>query len=101
MGKGLSFYEFVKSLEGVMPPPGISVQLKSLWLDANDRWDDAHTEVDQLADRHSARIHAYLHRKEGDTWNANYWYRRAQEECPLISLEEEWEELVKRYLVAD
>ena len=34
-------------------------------------------------------IHAYLHRKEGDKWNAGYWYRRANREYPKISLEEE------------
>ncbi len=97
MESGLSFHEFMASLQDAVPPPGIPVQLKSLWLDANGRWDDAHAMVDQLGDQRSARVHAYLHRKEGDSWNADYWYRRAQEERPGTTLQKEWEELVMRY----
>ncbi len=44
------------------------------------------------------QLHAYLHRKEGDRFNANYWYRRIGESMPVISLEEEWEVLVERFL---
>ena len=44
------------------------------------------------------QLHAYLHRKEGDRFNANYWYRRCGENMPKISLEEEWEILVERFL---
>ncbi len=97
MESGLSFHAFIASLQNAAPLPGIPVQLKSLWLDAKGRWDDAHAVVDQLGDRRSARVHAYLHRKEGDSWNADYWYRRAQEERPGISLDAEWEELVRCY----
>ena len=41
------------------------------------------------------RLHAYLHRKEGDAGNARYWYRRAGAEVFEGSLEAEWAELVK------
>lgn len=85
------------SLREPAPPLGIPIQLESLWLDANGRWTDAHAAIDQLGDQSSARVHAYLHRKEGDLWNADYWYRRAREDRPGISLDEEWEELVRRY----
>jgi hypothetical protein len=44
------------------------------------------------------QLHAYVHRKEGDKFNANYWYRRCGESMPKISLEEEWEVLVERFL---
>jgi hypothetical protein len=30
-----------------------------------------------------------LHRKEGDRFNAGYWYRLAKREYPKISLDEE------------
>ena len=40
-------------------------------------WDDSHKIVQQYSDAMSCRIHAYLHRVEGDTSNAGYWYRRA------------------------
>ena len=40
------------------------------------------------------RLHAYLHRKEGDNWNANYWYKKAKTTLPNMSLKEEWVFLV-------
>jgi len=41
----------------------------------------------------SARVHAYLHRKEGDLDNAAYWYGRAGTQPPRASLVREWEVL--------
>jgi hypothetical protein len=72
--------------------------LLALWYDAQDKWEDAHDQVDQIPGREAARIHAYLHRKEGDQWNADYWYSKAGEKRPSQSLSEEWEELVRRFL---
>jgi hypothetical protein len=43
-------------------------------------------------------VHAYLHRKEGDIWNADYWYNRAKQTRPNVSLEKEWEQLVLEFL---
>jgi hypothetical protein len=43
-------------------------------------------------------VHAYLHRKEGDLGNASYWYSRAGQQRPPISLEEEWEQLAGELL---
>jgi len=54
-------------------------------IDAGD-WDAAHTLVQVHGDRLSCLIHGYLHRDEGDLGNAAYWYRRAGEELPRISL---------------
>jgi hypothetical protein len=36
-------------------------------------------------------VHAYLHRKEGDSGNAAYWYRRAKQPVCRDPLEKEWE----------
>ncbi|MCX2432998.1 MULTISPECIES: hypothetical protein [unclassified Pedobacter] len=94
----MTFIEFKDSLKSDHPPIGLSVPLKALWFDGKGDWDQAHHEVDHLDDAISALIHAYLHRKEGDTWNADYWYRNAKESRPQISLEEEWEQLVVRFL---
>ena len=44
------------------------------------------------------RLHAYLHRKEGDAFNAGYWYRRAKTEVFTGSLDEEWARLVQENL---
>jgi hypothetical protein len=73
-------------------------ELLALWYDAKDDWKSAHDQVDQLSGKNAARVHAYLHRKEGDLWNADYWYSKAGEKRPNLSLEEEWEELVNRFL---
>jgi len=90
--------EFKESLNSDQPASGLSPQLKSLWYDGKGDWHRAHAVVDQLEDRESAWVHAYLHRKEGDTWNADYWYSKARQVRPDISLEEEWEQLVLRFL---
>ena len=45
-----------------------------------------------------ARVHAYLHRKEGDQSNAEYWYRKAGKAVCAGKLEEEWEELLEAFL---
>lgn len=81
-------------------PDGLSVQLRSLWYDGKGNWKKAHGEVDHLGDQASAWVHAYLHRKEGDLGNADYWYRKAGKTRPGQSLEEEWESLVS-YFLAD
>jgi hypothetical protein len=72
--------------------------LLALWFDGHEDWESAHAQVDQLTGKPAARIHAYLHRKEGDQWNADYWYAKAGEKRPNLSLTEEWEELVERFL---
>ncbi len=72
--------------------------LLALWYDGHGNWESAHAQVDQLPGKPAARIHAYLHRKEGDQWNADYWYAKAGERRPNLSLEEEWGELVGRFL---
>jgi hypothetical protein len=64
--------------------------LHALWHDAHGDWDAAHTLAQDVDTSDGARIHAYLHRKEGDTFNANYWYRRAGHPPFTGTLEAEW-----------
>lgn len=90
--------QFKDSLAADTPDNRLSVQLKSLWYDGKGDWQQAHHLIDQLTDKDSAWVHAYLHRKEGDTWNADYWYRRAGKTRPDIFLDEEWERLVTQFL---
>ncbi|MCO5949845.1 hypothetical protein [Mucilaginibacter flavidus] len=90
--------QFKTSLNDSEPDAGLTVQLKSLWYDAKGNWDLAHAQVDHLSDPESAWVHAYLHRKEGDTGNADYWYRRAAQRRPAVSLQEEWTALVDHFL---
>ncbi|MHA7128101.1 hypothetical protein [Algoriphagus namhaensis] len=74
-----------------------SAELQALWHDARGDWSAAHALVDGPPGQSFARVHAYLHRKEGDLWNADYWYRRAGESRPNHSLEEEWRQLCERF----
>ncbi|MGE8292459.1 MAG: hypothetical protein ACN6ON_12300 [Sphingobacterium sp.] len=71
---------------------------KSLWYDKKGDWKTAHDLIDQLDGVEAAHVHAYLHRKEGDPWNARYWYNRARQSVYTGSLDAEWEELFRLYL---
>lgn len=93
-----SLQEFKASLKDQKPDPTLSAQLLALWHDGKGNWHEAHKQVDHLNDSLSAHVHAYLHRKEGDIWNADYWYRKAKQSRPEISLDEEWEKLVIQFL---
>ena len=89
---------FKESLSQDAPDSQLSTILKSLWYDAKGDWKRAHDFVDQLPGSDAAWVHAYLHRKEGDIWNADYWYARAKKTRPSYSLEEEWENLVDYFI---
>ena len=91
----MNYNSFKYSLEGTEPTEPMSVYLKALWFDAKGDWNKAHELIQDLSDKNSALIHAYLHRKEGDSFNADYWYRRAGKERPKVSLKEEWEQFAK------
>lgn len=93
----LTIQSFKESLQFSSPEKNSSPIVKSLWYDAKGDWDKAHAEVDHLQDRDAAWVHAYLHRKEGDLWNADYWYAKAKKSRPSISLEQEWENLVEYF----
>ncbi len=92
--------QFKDSLKSEHPLASLSVQLKSLWYDGKGNWHQAHAVVDHLSDKDSAWVHGYLHRKEGDIWNADYWYNKARQKRPDISLDEEWEQLVQHFIGA-
>jgi len=96
----MTFQEFTDSLKSNKPDEQFSPQLKALWYDGRGEWDKAHKEVDHLSDSGSALVHAYLHRKEGDIWNADYWYRSANATRPRIALDQEWKNLVSKFLPA-
>ena len=89
--------EFKQSLSQEYPPEEMPVQPKALWYDAKEEWGTAHDLIDQLEDPVSAHVHAYLHRVEGDLWNARYWYNRAKQPEFIGSLQEEWTYLVEKY----
>jgi len=94
----MDFEEFKQTISSGHPPANVSSYLKALWFDAKGDWGKAHNIVQEVEDNTASWIHAYLHRKEGDTGNADYWYRRAGKKRPTVSLEEEWVDIVKALL---
>lgn len=52
-------------------------------------WEAAHHLIQAHSDPLACRIHAYLHRQEGDLDNAAYWYARAGMPIPDSSLTDE------------
>jgi hypothetical protein len=89
--------EFMASLSAPEPPSGVTPELTALWWDANGDWARAHAEVDELETPSAMAVHAYLHRKEGVEWNADYWYRRAGRAYRRPTFEEEWRALVDAF----
>jgi hypothetical protein len=87
--------EFKRTLDQSMPPVGISPLLQALWLDAKGDWQGSHAIVQDIESKEAAWLHAYLHRKEGDEFNAGYWYNLAGKTFSKVSLEEEREEILK------
>ncbi len=87
--------EFQESLEFKRPPQLWPEALKALWYDAKGNWEASHDIAQEIHDHLGSWIHAYLHRKEGDRFNAGYWYRRAGKTFPKVNLEEEHLQLVE------
>lgn len=89
----MTIEQFKESLLQKIPPDNLSVYLKALWFDAKNDWEKSHTIIQDIEDNTASWIHAYLHRKEGDISNADYWYRRAGRKRPATTLQEEWEDI--------
>jgi len=94
----MQFNEFIKSVENGSPPPGLPIYVAALWFDAKGDWNKAHASIDSLSDKNSCWVHAYLHRKEGDIWNADYWYSKAGKKRPDTTLMQEWESITRALL---
>lgn len=77
---------------------GYSLALQALWYDYQENWDKSHQLIDTASDADCAWVHAYLHRKEGDLWNARYWYRRSGKLESSISLKEERQQIAEALL---
>ena len=97
----MTFADFRQTLENDSPPADLTPALVALWHDGRGDWDAAHNVAQDIAGSTGAWIHAYLHRKEGDHGNANYWYARASKPAAKGSLENEWEAIVAALLRND
>jgi hypothetical protein len=94
----MTFKEFHDSLGAETPPHDVSAALAGLWWDAKGDWTRAHESAQQDEGPAGAWVHAYLHRKEGDTSNAEYWYARAGKNPARGSLDQEWAEITEALL---
>jgi hypothetical protein len=90
----MTFSEFQSSKQA----PTLSILLVALWYDGPGDWHKAHELTQDVETADGAWVHAYLHRKEGDTSNASYWYRQAGKKFPSQTLQQEWEEIVTELL---
>jgi hypothetical protein len=77
-----------------MPKKKDAVLYKAIELLRSGDWNAAHQIVQSRGDALSCRIHALLHRIEGDDGNAAYWYQMAGTRFPSLSVEEELAEIV-------
>ena len=90
--------EFKVSIEHAEPPNGLSAPLAALWWDAKGDWARSHALVDELETPEGMAVHAYLHRKEGNISNADYWYERAGRGFQRVTVDAEWQALVEGLL---
>ena len=94
----MTLEEFKSSLSAPQPPPGMNALLKALWYDGKGDWETSHNIAQDIHSPEGSWIHAYLHRKEGDSGNASYWYHRAGRSMPGGTLEKEWEDISRDLL---
>lgn len=85
---------FLNQLEQDQPSAELSPALRVLWYAHHDDWDRAHDIAQDMPGTDGAWLHAYLHRWEGDAFNAGYWYRRANRPAATGPLSEEWNEML-------
>ena len=74
----ISIETFELSLERNEPPSLAAPMLRAVWYGLHGDWNAAHELAQAQDDADGAWVHAWLHRVEGDSGNADYWYRRAR-----------------------
>lgn len=95
----MNIEDFKLTLISSEPPSHFSELQQGLWYAAKGEWNAAH----HIAQQHEGsanfdHLHAYLHRVEGDEWNASYWYRRAGVPIPMHATSEELESLIQKWI---
>lgn len=91
---------FERTLTEHAPPGGLSELLTALWHERKGDWTRAHEIAQDIETPEAAWVHAYLHRREGDTSNAGYWYRQAGKSVNRGDMDEEWRSIVTALLGA-
>jgi hypothetical protein len=86
------------SIKTGVAPTSASKPVMALWHDARGDWEKAHECAQSDSSREAAWVHAYLHRKEGDSSNAAYWYSRAARTVSNVPLDQEWSSIAQELL---
>lgn len=94
----IGFAQFRASLAARTPPKALSPAVEALWHVANGNWERAHDLAQRRDDAAGAWVHAHLHRVEGDTDNARYWYGRAGRAISTAAHGKEWEQIANALL---
>lgn len=90
-----------ESLQQSSLPAELPSLLAALWWEAKGEWNQAHEIAQAVESADAAWVHAYLHRKEGDSSNAAYWYDRAHQPRCTLSLDAEWEQIASALLARE
>jgi hypothetical protein len=91
----MTLEQFRDSLSREAAPEGVAAPTEALWWDAKGDWVRAHALVDDLDTPQAMAVHAYLHRKQGEAWNAEYWYKLSSRTFYRPALEDEWQALAE------
>ena len=76
----MDYKKFTELIKNTKPSTELKGIHLALWYAKKDDWDMAHNITQDIHTETGSWIHAYLHRVEGDTSNANYWYRKARKD---------------------
>jgi hypothetical protein len=96
----MTLEQFRESLRLDSPPSGFGFALTGLWWDAKGNWSKAHESAQQDEGPAGSWVHAYLHRKQGDTSNAAYWYGQAGRPSSTASFDDEWQQITRSLLAS-
>ena len=94
----MTFNNFINSLQKNEPPLDIENTLEAIWYAKKHNWHKAHQIAQNITTTIGSWIHAYLHRVEGDQFNAEYWYRKANMRPINDNLNKEADQIIKQIL---
>ena len=87
--------KFIKSTKLSNSPRQLSGIYFGLWYVINDKWDLAHTIIQEINTIMASQLHAYLYRMKGDISNAKYWYNKAGYPLNNQSLQSELDDIIR------
>lgn len=94
----MDYLQFNYTLDMPKPPENFHDVLKALWWERKGDWNTAHSIIKDITGKDAALVHAYLHRKEGDSGDAHYWYTKASCTMPDIDVVDEFREITNTLL---